>query len=77
MSDALQADLLEGLPYPPTHFDLYSLDQLQEDDRESERYIHVTVDHWDHLYTRCFILNYFFWIYFVELMREHQKQLKG
>uniref|UniRef100_H3CQS1 Rho guanine nucleotide exchange factor 12 n=1 Tax=Tetraodon nigroviridis TaxID=99883 RepID=H3CQS1_TETNG len=34
---ACKADLLEGLPYPPTHFDLYSLDQLQEDDRESDR----------------------------------------
>lgn len=29
------------------------------------------------LHTRCFILNYFFWIDFVELMREHQKQLEG
>lgn len=37
MNDGLQAELLEGLPYPPTHFDLYSLDQLQEDDRESDR----------------------------------------
>ncbi|XP_056905599.1 rho guanine nucleotide exchange factor 12 isoform X2 [Takifugu flavidus] len=37
MSDGLQADPLEGLPYPPTHFDLYSLDQLQEEDRESDR----------------------------------------
>lgn len=43
MSDGLQAELLEGLPYPPTHFDLYSLDQLQEDDRESDRYLHITV----------------------------------
>uniref|UniRef100_A0A674MVM1 Rho guanine nucleotide exchange factor (GEF) 12a n=1 Tax=Takifugu rubripes TaxID=31033 RepID=A0A674MVM1_TAKRU len=44
MSDGLQADPLEGLPYPPTHFDLYSLDQLQEEDRESDRYIHITFD---------------------------------
>lgn len=44
MSDGLQADLLEGLPYPPTHIDLCTLDQLQEDDRESDRYIHITVD---------------------------------
>lgn len=29
------------------------------------------------LVTRCFIWNYFFLIYFVELMREHQKQLEG
>lgn len=43
MSDGLQADPLEGLPYPPTHFDLYSLDQLQEEDRESDRYIPITV----------------------------------
>lgn len=44
MSDGLQADPLEGLPYPPTHFDLYSLDQLQEEDRESDRYVCATVE---------------------------------
>ncbi|XP_076590976.1 rho guanine nucleotide exchange factor 12 isoform X1 [Chaetodon auriga] len=37
LSDGLQPDPLDGLPYPATHFDLYSLDQLQEDDRESDR----------------------------------------
>ncbi|XP_035478217.1 rho guanine nucleotide exchange factor 12 isoform X3 [Scophthalmus maximus] len=37
LSDGLQSDPLDGLPYPASHFDLYSLDQLQEDDRESER----------------------------------------
>ncbi|XP_068173221.1 rho guanine nucleotide exchange factor 12 isoform X2 [Antennarius striatus] len=37
LSDGLQSDPLDGLPYPATHFDLYSLDQLQEDDRESDR----------------------------------------
>lgn len=63
MSDGLQADLLEGLPYPPSHFDLYSLDQLQEDDRESDRYIHITVDvdvRWSThkmLYFKLFLLN--------------------
>lgn len=44
MSDGLQADPLEGFPYPPTHFDLYSLDQLQEEDRESERYVCTTAE---------------------------------
>uniref|UniRef100_A0A672HBT4 Rho guanine nucleotide exchange factor (GEF) 12a n=1 Tax=Salarias fasciatus TaxID=181472 RepID=A0A672HBT4_SALFA len=33
----LGSDPLDGLPYPASHFDLYSLDQLQEDDRESDR----------------------------------------
>ncbi|KAM8905239.1 rho guanine nucleotide exchange factor 12 isoform 3-T3 [Spinachia spinachia] len=37
LSDGLQIDPLDGLPYPASHFDLYGLDQLQEDDRESER----------------------------------------
>ncbi|XP_034460487.1 rho guanine nucleotide exchange factor 12 isoform X2 [Hippoglossus hippoglossus] len=37
LSDGLQTDSLDGLPYPASHFDLYSLDQLQEDDRESDR----------------------------------------
>ncbi|XP_037318642.2 rho guanine nucleotide exchange factor 12 isoform X2 [Pungitius pungitius] len=37
LSDGLQIDPLDGLPYPASHFDLYSLDQLQEDDRESDR----------------------------------------
>lgn len=37
LSDGLQADPLDGLSYPAAHFDLYSLDQLQEDDRESDR----------------------------------------
>uniref|UniRef100_A0A8C4F048 Rho guanine nucleotide exchange factor (GEF) 12a n=1 Tax=Dicentrarchus labrax TaxID=13489 RepID=A0A8C4F048_DICLA len=37
LSDGLQSDPVDGLPYPAPHFDLYSLDQLQEDDRESDR----------------------------------------
>nr|XP_020455795.1 rho guanine nucleotide exchange factor 12 isoform X2 [Monopterus albus] len=37
LSDGLQSDPLDGLPYPASHLDLYSLDQLQEDDRESDR----------------------------------------
>ncbi|XP_028274909.1 rho guanine nucleotide exchange factor 12 isoform X2 [Parambassis ranga] len=37
LSDGLQSDPLDGLAYPASHFDLYSLDQLQEDDRESDR----------------------------------------
>ncbi|KAM8852981.1 rho guanine nucleotide exchange factor 12 isoform 1-T1 [Synchiropus picturatus] len=37
LSDGLPSDALDGLSYPPTHLDLYSLDQLQEDDREIER----------------------------------------
>ncbi|XP_023258718.1 rho guanine nucleotide exchange factor 12 isoform X2 [Seriola lalandi dorsalis] len=37
LSDGLQSDPLDGLSYPASHFDLYSLDQLQEDDRESDR----------------------------------------
>ncbi|KAI3354289.1 hypothetical protein L3Q82_018826, partial [Scortum barcoo] len=37
LNDGLQSDPLDGLPYPASHFDLYSLDQLQEDDRESDR----------------------------------------
>uniref|UniRef100_A0A8C9YUM5 Rho guanine nucleotide exchange factor 12 n=1 Tax=Sander lucioperca TaxID=283035 RepID=A0A8C9YUM5_SANLU len=37
LSDSLQSDPLDGLPYPASPFDLYSLDQLQEDDRESDR----------------------------------------
>ncbi|KAF7668975.1 hypothetical protein LDENG_00271680 [Lucifuga dentata] len=36
LSDGIQSDPLDGL-YPASHFDLYSLDQLQEDDRESDR----------------------------------------
>uniref|UniRef100_A0A673A7V6 Rho guanine nucleotide exchange factor (GEF) 12a n=1 Tax=Sphaeramia orbicularis TaxID=375764 RepID=A0A673A7V6_9TELE len=36
-SDGLQSDPLDGLPYPAAHLDLYSLDQLQEDDREGDR----------------------------------------
>uniref|UniRef100_A0AAQ4S5F2 Rho guanine nucleotide exchange factor 12 n=1 Tax=Gasterosteus aculeatus aculeatus TaxID=481459 RepID=A0AAQ4S5F2_GASAC len=36
LSDGLQIDPLDGLPYPASHFDLYSLDQLQEDDRETQ-----------------------------------------
>ncbi|KAM9853356.1 rho guanine nucleotide exchange factor 12 isoform 2-T2 [Aulostomus maculatus] len=36
-SDGLQPDHLDGLPYPASHFDLYSLDQLQEEDRETDR----------------------------------------
>uniref|UniRef100_A0A665VB94 Rho guanine nucleotide exchange factor 12 n=1 Tax=Echeneis naucrates TaxID=173247 RepID=A0A665VB94_ECHNA len=39
LSDGLQSDSLDGLSYPSSHFDLYSLDQLQEDDRESDRCI--------------------------------------
>ncbi|XP_051813888.1 rho guanine nucleotide exchange factor 12 isoform X1 [Acanthochromis polyacanthus] len=34
LSDGLQSDPLDGFS---SHFDLYSLDQLQEDDRESDR----------------------------------------
>ncbi|XP_008274536.1 rho guanine nucleotide exchange factor 12 isoform X1 [Stegastes partitus] len=34
LSDGLQSDPLDGFA---SHFDLYSLDQLQEDDRESDR----------------------------------------
>ncbi|KAG7260768.1 hypothetical protein CRUP_002578 [Coryphaenoides rupestris] len=37
LSDGLQTDPLEGLPYPATHFDLYPLDQLQEEERENDR----------------------------------------
>ncbi|KAA8594278.1 hypothetical protein FQN60_005112, partial [Etheostoma spectabile] len=37
LSDGLQSDPLDGLPYPASPFDLYNLDQLQEDDRESDR----------------------------------------
>ncbi|XP_037630870.1 rho guanine nucleotide exchange factor 12 isoform X3 [Sebastes umbrosus] len=37
LSDGLQSDPLDGLSYPTSHFDLCSLDQLQEDDRESDR----------------------------------------
>ncbi|XP_077422066.1 rho guanine nucleotide exchange factor 12 isoform X2 [Vanacampus margaritifer] len=37
LSDGLQSDPLDGLSYPASHFDLYSLDQLQEDDRETDR----------------------------------------
>ncbi|XP_034718106.1 rho guanine nucleotide exchange factor 12 isoform X3 [Etheostoma cragini] len=37
LSDGLQSDPLDGLTYPASPFDLYSLDQLQEDDRESDR----------------------------------------
>ncbi|CAK6968120.1 rho guanine nucleotide exchange factor 12 isoform X1 [Scomber scombrus] len=37
LSDGLQSDPLDGLQHPVSHLDLYSLDQLQEDDRESDR----------------------------------------
>ncbi|KAM7413310.1 hypothetical protein PAMA_020614 [Pampus argenteus] len=37
LSDGLQSDPLDGLPHPVPHLDLYSLDQLPEDDRESDR----------------------------------------
>ncbi|XP_034081357.1 rho guanine nucleotide exchange factor 12 isoform X2 [Gymnodraco acuticeps] len=37
LSDGLQTDPLDGLAYPASHFDLYSHDPLQEDDRESDR----------------------------------------
>ncbi|XP_026225256.1 rho guanine nucleotide exchange factor 12 isoform X3 [Anabas testudineus] len=37
LSDGLQSDPLDGLLYPASQLDLYSLDQLQEDDRESDR----------------------------------------
>ncbi|XP_026182629.1 rho guanine nucleotide exchange factor 12 isoform X2 [Mastacembelus armatus] len=37
LSDGLQSDPLDGLLYPASHLDLYSLDQLQEEDRESDR----------------------------------------
>lgn len=38
LSDGLQADPLDGLTYPAAQFDLYNLDQLQEEDRESDRF---------------------------------------
>ncbi|KAJ0063949.1 hypothetical protein NL108_014476, partial [Boleophthalmus pectinirostris] len=37
LSDGLQSDPLDVLTYPASQFDLYNLDQLQEDDRESDR----------------------------------------
>ncbi|XP_029027021.1 rho guanine nucleotide exchange factor 12 isoform X2 [Betta splendens] len=37
LSDGLQADPLDGLPYPASQFDFYNLDQVQEEDRESDR----------------------------------------
>ncbi|KAK5868612.1 hypothetical protein PBY51_009612 [Eleginops maclovinus] len=37
LSDGLQSDPLDGLLYPASHFELNSHDQLQEDDRESDR----------------------------------------
>lgn len=37
LSDGPQPDPLEGLTYAAPNFDLYSLDQLQEDDRESDK----------------------------------------
>ena len=37
LSDGLQTDPLDGLPYPASHFDLYALDQLQEEERETDR----------------------------------------
>ncbi|XP_041850597.1 rho guanine nucleotide exchange factor 12 isoform X2 [Melanotaenia boesemani] len=37
LSDGLPSDPLDGLPYPASHLDFYSLDLLQEDDRESDR----------------------------------------
>ncbi|XP_061734243.1 rho guanine nucleotide exchange factor 12 isoform X2 [Nerophis ophidion] len=37
LSEGLQSDPLDGLSYPASHFDLYNLDQLQEDERESDR----------------------------------------
>ncbi|XP_072319097.1 rho guanine nucleotide exchange factor 12 isoform X2 [Eucyclogobius newberryi] len=37
LSDGLQSDPLDGLTYPASQIDLYNLDQLQEDDRESDR----------------------------------------
>ncbi|KAM9318422.1 rho guanine nucleotide exchange factor 12 [Pholidichthys leucotaenia] len=37
LSDGLQSDPLDGLPCTSLQFDLSSLDQLQEDDRESDR----------------------------------------
>ncbi|XP_053177254.1 rho guanine nucleotide exchange factor 12 isoform X2 [Scomber japonicus] len=37
LSDGLQSDPLDGMQHPVSHLDLYSLDQLQEDDRESDR----------------------------------------
>ncbi|KAK2847197.1 hypothetical protein Q5P01_010196 [Channa striata] len=36
LSDGL-SDPLDGLPYPASHFDLCNLDQLQEEDKESDR----------------------------------------
>ncbi|KAF6736839.1 Rho guanine nucleotide exchange factor 12 [Oryzias melastigma] len=37
LSDGLPSDSLDGLSYPSSHLNLYNLDQLQEDDRESDR----------------------------------------
>ncbi|XP_076002121.1 rho guanine nucleotide exchange factor 12 isoform X2 [Genypterus blacodes] len=37
LSDGVQCDPLDGLSYATPHFDLYALDQLQEDERESDR----------------------------------------
>ncbi|CAL8361291.1 unnamed protein product [Merluccius merluccius] len=37
LSDGIPSDPLEGLPYPASHFDLYALDQLQEEVRENDR----------------------------------------
>ncbi|KAK0152584.1 Rho guanine nucleotide exchange factor 12 [Merluccius polli] len=39
LSDGIPSDPLEGLPYPASHFDLYALDQLQEEVRENDRYV--------------------------------------
>lgn len=43
LSDGPQADPLDGLTCTAPNFDLYSLDQLQEDDRESDKcvYSHI------------------------------------
>ncbi|XP_030600317.1 rho guanine nucleotide exchange factor 12 isoform X1 [Archocentrus centrarchus] len=38
VNEVLQSESVDGLPYPATHFDhLYNLDQLPEDDKESDR----------------------------------------
>ncbi|XP_055081788.1 rho guanine nucleotide exchange factor 12 isoform X5 [Periophthalmus magnuspinnatus] len=37
LSDGLQSDPLDALTYPASQFELCNLDQLQEDDRESDR----------------------------------------
>uniref|UniRef100_A0A3P8WE68 Rho guanine nucleotide exchange factor 12 n=1 Tax=Cynoglossus semilaevis TaxID=244447 RepID=A0A3P8WE68_CYNSE len=61
LSDGHQSDPLDGLLYPATHFDLYSLDQLQEDDRESDKWvfnIYLTDFTSDQFFTLTFNLDF-------------------